>query len=53
VRVWDAQRGVPLRTLRPDRPYERMNITGTAGLSDTQRTALIALGAVDSSAPDT
>ena len=30
-----------------DRPYERMNITGATGLTEMQRAALRALGAVE------
>jgi hypothetical protein len=33
--------------LRPDRPYERMDITGLTGITDAQRTALLALGAFE------
>ena len=39
--------GECLKTLRADRPYERMNITGATGLSDAQKAALKALGAVE------
>jgi WD40 repeat protein len=46
VRLWDLERGgVELRTMRPDRPYERMDITGLTGISDIERSALVALGA--------
>jgi WD40 repeat protein len=49
LRLWDIRgHGKQLRMMRPDRPYERMNITGTTGLTDVQRAALVALGAVDS-----
>jgi hypothetical protein len=33
--------------LRPDRPYERMDITGLTGVTAAQRAALLALGAVE------
>jgi hypothetical protein len=33
--------------LRADRPYERLNISSATGLSEAQRTALKALGAVE------
>jgi hypothetical protein len=36
-----------LRTLRVDRRYERLDITGLSGVTEAQRTALLALGAVD------
>lgn len=32
-------------TLRGDRPYERMDITGAAGLTEAQRASLKILGA--------
>ncbi len=47
IKLWDVQSGVCLRTLRSDRPYERMNITGTTGLTAAQVATLKALGAVD------
>jgi WD40 repeat protein/transcriptional regulator with XRE-family HTH domain len=46
VRVWDLQRGgVEVMTMRPDRPYERMDISGLSGITDIDRDALVALGA--------
>ncbi|MBI1256995.1 MAG: XRE family transcriptional regulator [Chloroflexi bacterium] len=45
--LWDLRSGDYLQTLRRDRPYERMNITGIAGLSEGQKTTLLALGAVE------
>jgi WD40 repeat protein len=47
LRLWDASTGVALRTLRVDRRYERMNITGMTGVTEAQRSALMALGAAD------
>jgi len=47
VRLWEAQRGTCLRTLRPERRYERLEISGLRGITDAQRTALLALGAVE------
>jgi MFS family permease len=32
----DLERGKPLRTLRRDRPYERLNITGIRGLTEAE-----------------
>lgn len=46
IKIWDVVTGECLRTLRCDRPYEGMNITGTTGLTATQTQALKALGAV-------
>jgi WD40 repeat protein len=47
VRLWEAQSGSCLRTLRPERRYERLEISGLTGITDAQRTALLALGAVE------
>ncbi len=47
ITLWDLERGDPLRTLRRDRPYERLNITGIRGLTEAQRDTLRALGAVE------
>jgi len=47
VRLWEASSGRCLRTLRAERRYERMDITGLTGITDAQRTALLALGAVE------
>ena len=45
--LWNLQSGELLRTLRRDRPYERLNITGIRGLSDAQKVSLHALGAFE------
>lgn len=47
VKLWDTRSCQCIRTLRPERPYERMNITQTTGLTDAQRMVLIALGAIE------
>jgi WD40 repeat protein/DNA-binding CsgD family transcriptional regulator len=47
IKLWDINTGTELKTLRIDRPYEGMNITGAKGLSPSQRTTLITLGAID------
>jgi len=47
VRLWDAASGACLRTLRPERRYERLDITGVTGITEAQRAALLALGAVE------
>jgi len=36
-----------LKTLRADRPYERMNITGVKGLTEAQKATLKALEAIE------
>jgi WD40 repeat protein len=50
VALWDLERGEHLRTLRRDRPYERLDITGIRGLTDAQRATLRALGAIEKGA---
>ena len=50
IAFWDLQSGEPLRTLRRDRPYERLNITGIRGLTQAQLASLRALGAVEDEA---
>jgi hypothetical protein len=52
VRLWDAGSGAFLRTLRSDRRYERVDITGLTGVTAAQRAALLTLGAVDHQLPD-
>jgi WD40 repeat protein len=36
-----------MQTLRSDRPYERMNITGVRGITEAQKASLRALGAIE------
>ncbi|MDQ2885369.1 MAG: NB-ARC domain-containing protein [Chloroflexota bacterium] len=47
IQVWHLQSGELLHTLRRDRLYERLNITGIRGLSEAQKTTLRALGAFE------
>ena len=47
IRIWDVESGEHLQTLRRDRPYERMNITGIRGLNEAEIAALHALGAIE------
>jgi WD40 repeat protein/DNA-binding SARP family transcriptional activator len=47
IKLWDVQTGECLKTLRADRPYERMNITGVTGLTEAQKATLKALGAIE------
>ncbi len=47
IKLWDVQTGNCLKTLKSDRRYERMIITGVTGLSDAQRATLKALGAIE------
>ena len=45
--LWDLQSGRYLKTLRRDRPYERLNIRGIRGLTEAQKATLRALGAIE------
>lgn len=47
ARIWETSSGAHLRTLRRDRRYEGLDITGPTGVTAAQRTALVALGAVE------
>ena len=47
IRLWNIDSGELLQTLRRDRPYERLNITGIRGLSEAQKASLHALGAFE------
>jgi WD40 repeat protein/transcriptional regulator with XRE-family HTH domain len=47
ITLWDLKRGKQFQTLRRDRPYERLTITGIRGLSDAQKASLRALGAFE------
>jgi WD40 repeat protein len=47
IKIWDIETGECLKTLRSDRPYENMNITGVKGLTDAEIATLKALGAVE------
>ncbi len=48
ITLWDAATGTLLHTLRRDRPYERLNIAGVHGLTETQKAKLRSLGAHES-----
>jgi WD40 repeat protein len=47
VKLWDIVNCRLKRTMRPDRRFERMNITGVRGISEAQRSVLLALGALE------
>jgi len=47
VRLWDASTGTWLRTLQAEPRYDRLDITGLTGITEAQRAALLALGAVE------
>jgi WD40 repeat protein/DNA-binding XRE family transcriptional regulator len=46
IHLWHTEHAILIRTLRIDRPYERMDIRGLTGITEAQRAALLALGAV-------
>jgi WD40 repeat protein len=52
VRLWDVHSGACLHTLRGDRSYDRLDITGLTGVTAGQRAALLALGAFDRTPED-
>lgn len=45
--IWNFHSGERVQTLRRDRPYERLNITGVKGLTYAQKATLRALGAFE------
>jgi len=47
IMIWDQLSGKHLQTLRCDRPYERLNITGVRGLTEARKTTLRTLGAIE------
>lgn len=47
VKLWDVMSGRCLQTTIIDSPYTGMNITGVTGISDAQKAALKALGAIE------
>ena len=50
IQLWDIQSNKYLRTLRSDRLYERLNITGIVGVTEAQKATLHALGAIEEGA---
>lgn len=47
IKLWDTKTGICLGTLQADRRYERMDISGLTGVTEAQRAALVALGAIE------
>jgi len=52
ITLWDLESGEYVRTLRRDRPYERLTITGIQGLTQAEIATLCALGAVENAAAE-
>jgi hypothetical protein len=48
--LWKRESGELVRTLRRDRPYERLNIAEIKELTDAQKATLHALGAFEEAA---
>lgn len=46
IKLWDPDTGTCLQTWRTPGPYEGMNIAGITGVTEAQKAALTALGAV-------
>jgi hypothetical protein len=49
LRLWDAQSGECLAVLTTSGPYAGMNINKVTGISHTEKTTLLRLGAVEQS----
>ena len=47
LRLWNTRSGTCRRTLRADRRYRRMDMTGLTGVTDAQRSARLELGAIE------
>jgi WD40 repeat protein len=47
IMIWDLHSTDQQQTLRRDRPYERLDITGIRGLTEARKAALRALGAIE------
>jgi len=47
IQVWDLKSGEQLQTLRRDRPYDRLDISGVKGVSEAQKATLRTLGAIE------
>ena len=46
ILLWNLESGEHLQTVRLERPYERLDITGIRGINQAQKTTLRALGAI-------
>ena len=52
IHIWELGSGEHLRTVRRDRPYERLTITGIQGLTQVEIATLRALGAIEDAAAE-
>ena len=52
IKIWNTNSGNCLTTIRVNRPYEGLNITGVTGLTKMQRNTLKKLGAIEKSDRD-
>ncbi|MEM9119394.1 MAG: NB-ARC domain-containing protein [Cyanobacteria bacterium P01_F01_bin.56] len=46
ITLWDVHRNERHQTLKLERPYEGMNITGVTGITEAQRDTLVLFGAI-------
>ena len=46
IKLWNIKTGKCLKTLKSEKPYEAMNITGVKGITENQKANLKALGAI-------
>ena len=51
IKFWDSQTGDCINTVMVEGPYAGMNITGVTGITEAQKAALKALGAVEDISP--
>jgi len=47
IKLWDVKMGECIKTMRHERPYEGINITGVTGLTEAEKATLKALGAIE------
>lgn len=47
IKLWDIQCRQRLSTMRSNRPYERLTITGMTGITEEQKVTLRVLGVVE------
>jgi WD40 repeat protein len=48
IRLWNPNSNDPVTVMKIPKPYEGMNITDATGLTEVERSSLLALGAVSS-----